>query len=400
MKIIRVILSAFDQEKRSMTRKRMLKTRILAFGAVIIILVIGLGKTGVIHWKKSLPHAPRFAGMPVPVVPVVRRTIPIYKEYIGTTEALRNVALQAMVSGYLERQIVPDGSDVRKGELLYQIDPRNFQASYDEAKAQVDRDNASFEYARANQIRNSLMVVHGDVSRDAFQQSTSVMHQAGATILADKAALELARINLGYTKIRAPFSGRLSRSLVYTGNLIGTGTQINTLVQLDPIYATFNPPESDLLAILAHQQKGGMSAKIFLSQQPGRPYHGRLTFLDNVIDRQTGTITARVTIRNHNKSLIPGEFVHVRLHVSDHPNALLVPQVAVGMNQTGKFVFVVEKGNHVGIHFVKTGVLQGDLIEILSGIADGDQVVVGNQQKIGPGMPVVPLYPKHKGGTS
>jgi RND family efflux transporter MFP subunit len=363
----------------------------IILGLILAGVFLFSEKTRLLSFFSGGRSAQTQMGMPVPVQFGVRKTVPLYKDYIGTTEAIRNVALQAMVTGYLKDQFVPDGSDVRKGMLIYRIDQRNYRAALDQAQAQVDRDNASFEYARANQRRNSLMVVHGDVSKDAFQQATSVMHQAASTILADKAALALAKINMGYTEIRAPFSGRLSRSLVYTGTLINTGTQINTLVQLDPIYATFNPPESDLADILKNRMNGVMPASVRLSGDHTKAYNGRLSFIDNVIDRQTGTFTARVTIPNFEKTLIPGEWVHVRLHIGDRQNALMIPQIAVGSNQVGKFVYVVSKDNKVEIRFVILGVVEGDLIEAIKGVSDGDRIIVGNQQKIGPGMPVVPM---------
>ena len=359
---------------------------VILFGALFVA-----GKFGSRFFLSGGKSASSQMGMPVPVVRGIRKTVPLYKEYIGTTEAIRNVALQAMVTGYLKDQFVPDGSDVKKGMLIYRIDQRNYRAALDQAEAQVERDKASFEYARENQRRNSLMVVHGDISKDAFQQSTSMMHQAASTILADKAALDLARINMGYTEIRAPFSGRLSRSLVYTGTLINTGTQINTLVQLDPIYATFNPPEADLADILKNRVHGKMPATVRLSGNHSKTYNGNLSFIDNVIDRQTGTFTARVTVPNTDKTLIPGEWVHVRLHIGDRQNALMIPQTAVGSNQIGKFVLVVSKENKVEIRFVVLGVMDGDLIEAVKGISDDDRIIVGNQQKIGPGMPVVPM---------
>ena len=375
-----------------MNSKKPGKLRVAIISGVILLGVFSIAeKAGWLLLLKGGKSSPPVFGMPVPVQRGIRETIPLYKDYVGTTEAIKNVALQAMVTGYLKDQFIPDGSDVRKGMLIYRIDQRNYRAALDQAQAQVDRDNASFEYARANQRRNSLMVVHGDVSKDAFQQSTSLMHQAASTILADKAALALAKINMGYTEIRAPFSGRLSRSLVYTGNLINTGTQINTLVQLDPIYATFNPPESDLSDILKNRTSGSMPATVRLSGNHLKTYNGKLSFIDNVIDRQTGTFTARVTIPNAEKTLIPGEWVHVRLHIGDRQNALLIPQIAVGSNQVGKFVYVVSKANKVEIRFVVLGVMEGDLIEVIKGISDDDRIIVGNQQKIGPGMPVVPV---------
>ncbi|MHB8544363.1 MAG: efflux RND transporter periplasmic adaptor subunit [Leptospirales bacterium] len=353
------------------------------------------GKVHLFHFR-SLSAAPKPAmfRMPVPVAMVERKTIPIYKEYVGTTEAIRNVTLQAMVTGYLTEQLVPDGTDVKKGTILYRIDSRYYKASLDQAQAQKERDAANLEYAKVNQHRNALMVVHGDVSKESYDLSTSSMHQAKSSVLSDKAAMDLAAINLGYTKIVAPFSGRLSRSTVFTGTLIASGTNINTLLQLDPIYATFNPAEADLPLIASYQAKNPIPAVIRVSDDPSLEYRGRLTFVDNVVDRTTGTITARVTIANPNKTLLPGQFVHVRLRIGDHPDALLVPQVAVGSSQVGKYVYVVGKGSSAEMRFVTLGSTYGDLVEVTKGVGVGEAVIVGNQQKIGPGMPVMPLYPK------
>lgn len=368
------------------------------FGVIALIFAFG-GPNGLLR-SRGVSATPPQSGfrMPVPVVQVIRKTIPVYKEFVGTTEAIRNVTLQAMVTGYLIKQFVPDGTDVHKGALIYRIDPRNFQASLDQANAQKERDAAVLEYSKVNHERNALMVVHGDVSKDAYQLATSSMHQAASSVLFDKAQVELARINLGYTMIRAPFSGRLSRSLVYTGTLIGTGTQINTLVQLDPIYATFNPSEADLAEIQKYRAKGVMEANVNVSGNPATEYKGALTFLDNSVDRSTGTITARVTISNPDKVLLPGQFVHVMLHLGYRKNALLVPQIAIGSNQIGKYLYVVGKGNVVEMRFVVLGTKFGNLIEVKHGVREGESVIVGNQQKIGPGMPVRPLFDKGRSG--
>jgi len=361
-------------------------------GLLLLAVLISFAGIRFLHFPgKVSPSAFR---MPVPVTRVVRKTIPVIKDYVGTTEAIRNVSLQAQVTGYLKEQLVADGSDVRKGALVYRIDPRNFRASLDQVKAQKERDVAAYEYSRISQQRNEMMVVHGDVSKDAYQLATSAMHQANATVLSDKAAVELARINLDYTRIRAPFSGRLSRSQVYTGTLIGNGTTINTLVQLDPLYATFNPGEPDLPLIAEARKSGPVRARVRLPA-PGSPvYRGRLTFLDNTVDRSTGTVTARITFRNPDKTLIPGEFIHVFLHLGNHANALLVPQVAVGSSEIGKFIYVVGKDNRVEMRLVTLGIESGSFVEVTKGVREGEEVIVGNQQKIGPGMPVAPILPK------
>jgi len=368
---------------------------------VILFIAGGLlfafwGKIGLL-WRSSAPPAPAVFRMPVPVFRVATLSLPIYRDYIGTTDAIRNVVLEAMATGYLDRQMVPDGSDVRKGALIYRIDPRNYKATLDQVQAQKERDEAALEYAKTNQRRNAQMIVHGDVSKDAYQLSTSSMHQANATYLYDKAAMEVARINLGYTLIQAPFSGRLGKSLVYTGTLIGSGTQINTLVQMDPLYVTFNPRDKDFPLLERSRRKGPVTVDVRVPGKDSPPYVGILTFMDNVVDRTTGTFVARATLANPKFRLIPGEFVDVSVRVGTHPKALAVPQISVGSNQTGKYVYVIGKGGLAEIRPVSLGITSREMIEVRSGLKEGDLVIVGNLQKIGPGSPVIALPDKKKG---
>ena len=363
---------------------------LLVLISAALLFALG-GPRGLFRFRTgpSLPPATAFR-MPVPVYRVVPVSLPVTRSYIGTTEAIRNVTLEAQATGYLKRQLIPDGSDVRAGTLVYQIDPRYYKAALDQSQAQKERDKAALEYSRVNQKRNSLLVVHGDVSKDAYQLSTSSMHQAAATYLSDKAALEAARINLDYTHIRAPFSGRLGRSQVYTGTLIASGTQINTLVQMDPLYVTFNPAERDLPDLQTSRGIGPVAVLVHPQGDPGQSYRGQLTFLDNVVDRTTGTIMARGTIPNSGFKLVPGEFVEVSVRLGTHPRALAIPQVAVGSSQTGKFVYVVGKNNTVEIRQVHLGMRSGTRVEVLDGLREGERVITGNLQKIGPGMAVSP----------
>src|SRR5712671_1476796 len=221
----------------------------LAGAGLASFLALSAGEYG--GGANAAPATPKSTpALPVPAITVVKKTVPLYLDYVGMTEPIRTVTLQAKVTGYLAVQAAGDGADVKTGDLIYRIDPRDYQAALDQAKAQVQRDQAALEYARANNRRNSILVKDGWVTRDAFDQNTSTLHQAEATLAVDQAALETAQLNLGYTEIRAPFTGRLSRSVVHEGTLISAaGTQLNTLVQLDPIYATFNPAETDLAAI-------------------------------------------------------------------------------------------------------------------------------------------------------
>lgn len=335
------------------------------------------------------PHADHVVS--VPVTPVAKQTVPLYLNYVGATEAVRSVTLEAQVTGYLLKKAVPDGADVTAGELLYQIDPANYQAALDQAKAQAKRDKAALDYAKANQQRNLALKNKGAVSLDAMQLATSTAEQDEAALAADQAAIETAQINLKHTQIRAPFAGRLSYARAHRGTLItAAGVPINTLVQLDPIYATFNPPDTDLPEIQKYQAKGPIPAEVIVGEGTTRHYQGRLTFLDNSVDRSTGTITARATIDNPDRTLLPGQFVRVRLHVADQPNTLLVPQAAVGSSQLGKYLYVVGKGDKVERRYVTLGQQYRTMVAVQKGVTAGELVVTGNLLRVGPGTVVKP----------
>ena len=326
--------------------------------------------------------------LPVPTVTVVKKTVPLYLDYVGMTEPIRTVTLQAKVTGYLAVQAAGDGADVKAGDLIYRIDPRDYQAALDQAKAQVQRDQAALEYARVNNHRNLLLVKDGWVTKDSFDQNTSTLHQSEATLAADQAALETAQLNLRYTEIRAPFTGRLSRSLVHEGTLISAaGTQLNTLVQLDPIYATFNPAETDLAAIDKARATGPVPVEIRAGPLQLR---GTLAFIDNAVDRGTGTIAARGMIPNHDPTLLPGQYIRARVNIGDLPDALLVPEAAIGSNQIGKFVYVVEPGNTAEQRMIKLGPISGELVVVTDGVKEGEAIITGNLQKLGPGAVVEP----------
>jgi membrane fusion protein, multidrug efflux system len=343
------------------------------------------------------PAQPAFA-MPVPVAPVVKKTIPIYLEYSARTESIRNIPLQARATGYLAAQLAPDGADVKEGDLLYKIDPHDLQAALDQINAQAQRDAAALDYARANFNRGDELVKSGFVAKDTLDQRESAMRQSQAALVMDQAAIRTAQLNLSYAEIRAPFSGRIGRNQAPVGTLVSVaGTTLNTLVQLDPIYVAFNPSEADLTEIQKAHAAGRVEVDVIVPGETEARHKGELTFIDNVVDRATGTITARATIANGDFTLLPGQYVRARLHLKDEADALLVPQTALGSSQLGKYVYVAGPDNKAEQRLVTLGPTDGDLVSVLKGVAEGDQIITGNLQKIGPGTPVQPMPKKPQG---
>lgn len=365
------------------------------FGVTATLAVLGTGTYFGLRDGPSKAGAatpPAAQAMPVPVTSLVKQTIPIYLEYSARTEAIRNVTLQAKVSGYLQEQGAADGTDVKAGDLLYRIDPRDYEVALDQAKAQFERDSASLEYLRSNRDRGNELATSGYLAKDSFDQRNSTVRQAEAALAMSRAVMRAAEINLGYTEIRAPFDGRLGRNLAPHGTLVGAGgTALNDLVQLSPIYVTFNPSEAEMADVVTARATGKLEAEVFLPGETEPSHRGEVTFVDNSVQGNTGTIVARATIENADRSLLPGQYVRVRLLIREQPNALLAPVAAIGSSQLGKYVYVVGKGDIVEQRLVSLGPSVGNFVALSSGVSESDRVISGNLQKIFPGAPIAPI---------
>ncbi len=361
---------------------------------IILSILLILAIAGGVGWwfmgRKQQQQAAAPPPMKVPVMTATAQTVPIFRSFPGTTQALRTVPIQARVTGYLVAQGAVDGADVAAGALLYRIDPKDYQAAFAQAQASLAQANASLQYSRVSQGRNQILARQGWVPQDTSDQANSVFHQGQASLANNEAAVTQAALNLSRTEITAPFAGRISASQVFTGSLISVaGATLNTLVQLDPIYVSFNPAEVNLPAITREQAHAPIETAV--SQDGGKPSHvGTLTFIDNQVSQSTGTILVRATIGNQDHALLPGEYVTATLHLGDLQDAVLVPQSAVGSTQIGRTLMIVGEGNKVEQRLVKLGDSDGDMIVVTDGLKPGERVITGQLQKLRPGSVVQP----------
>jgi membrane fusion protein (multidrug efflux system) len=326
----------------------------------------------------------------VGVVRVARQPVTVYDEYVAQTEAPNTIELRSQVTGLLERQVVADGAQVRKGDLLYQIDPKPFQAAVAQAEANLAQAQAALTNAQQTLDRYEELIGQGFISKQAYQNAVAQQRQAAAAVKAQQALLRDARINLGYTRIVTPQDGYLSQSQVRPGALVtAQQTMLNTLYSSDPMYVYFSVSEDRLPALQAaleqasdNAQDGARPFRIQLPDGTEYGYGGELNFVDAAVNERTGTLQARVSVPNPQRALRPGMFVRLRLPSLQSGNALTVPQKAVTELQGLKMVYVVGPDNKPQSRQIVADVRAGDEWVVQKGLAPGEMVVVEGLPKI------------------
>jgi multidrug efflux system membrane fusion protein len=406
----------------------------------IVSLVVGLSAiflTGCVNRAQQNFERPP---SPVQVTVAISQDVPTYLDAIGKTVAREVVSIQPQVSGRIIKIHFTDGANVRKGDLLFTIDTRPFEANLRQAQANLSRDGALKKQAEANlakeiaqakwglaQVeRYRVLVEQGIVPREQYEQfranydslkanveaARAAVGSAAETIKVDAAAIESAKVQLSYCYIRSPIDGRAGQRLVDIGNVVnpggsnnssngfggnGSGNALLVIERLDPIYADFTISQSSLTAVQQQMRSGRLRAEVRLPDTADEPVVGQLTFLDNVVQNATGQVNLRATIPNVGHRFWPGRFVNIRLVLTTIHGAVLVPASAPQMSAQGSFVYVVKQDSTAEQRAVTLGQRQGDLIVVESGVEPGERVVTNGQLGVTPGGKVVIEQPRDAG---
>jgi RND family efflux transporter MFP subunit len=376
-----------------------MQTRRLAITGVFSLAALSLAALTVGRGKQT-PAAPPPPAVTVAEVP--QREITESDEFTGRLEAVDQVEIRPRVSGYIKRVAFTEGTEVKKGEVLFEIDPRPYQADLDRAEAELARARSAAALAASEVKRAGKLVDVQAISREEYDSRSSAEAQGGATVRAAEAAVETARLNLEWTRVRAPIGGRVSNALVTPGNLVQAGppaaTLLTTVVSLDSMYLYFDSDEQTYLRYADRARTSGgtnwrtarLPVYLGLANESGYPHEGRLDFVDNQVDPRTGTIRTRAVFSNRARALTPGLFARVKLVGTQKTNALLVRDAAIGTDQDRKFVLVLGPGDTLAYRPVVPGRMDEGIRIVTSGLKPGERVVVNGLMRVRPGMKVTP----------
>ena len=357
---------------------------------VFSLLLIAAGGTLVPGCSSQKAQSAAPIAVPVVVAPAVERTVPVELRAIGNVQAYNTVQVKTQVAGELTGVFFKEGDDVKRGQLLFTLDPRPLESDLKRQQATLARDQAEAANARAQATRYAKLMEEGVVAREQYDQYRTQAEALEAVAQADKNAVEAARLQLAYTRIFAPLAGRTGSLLVHRGNIVKENDDKSVLVainQLTPIYVEFAVPERYLPQVKAQTSAGKLKVQ---AMAPGQtePEEGTLTFVDNAVDPTTGTIRMKGTFANPSRRLWPGQFVDVMLRLSERLNAVVVPSQAVQTGQQGQFVFVIKNDMTAEQRPVKTGESVWSETIIEQGVRPGERVVTDGQMRLVPGARV------------
>lgn len=362
-----------------------------AFGALFVVGTIA--GIGFIHGRHSSPvNVAQAADRPpvavqVDVATVLSQTISDWQNYSGRIEAVDQVDVRPLVPGTIVAVHFKDGGLVKKGDALFTIDPRPYVAEVDRATAQLSAAQARATYASSDAARANRLLVDNAIAKRDYDEKQNAALEAAAEVKAAKAALEIAQVNLSYTSVTAPVSGRVSRAELTVGNVVSTGPNaplLTTLVSVSPIYVSFNVDEQTYLQYLGRDRNAEVPVSLGLANEEGYSRTGTITSVDNRLDTSSATIRVRASIDNADGTLVPGLYARVKVGGGEAHPAILISDTAVGTDQAKKYVLVVDGAGKVQYREVQLGNLHDNLREVTSGLAAGERIVVSGTQRTRP----------------
>ena len=326
---------------------------------------------------------------------VIHRPLREWQEFTGRLQAVNTVEIRPRVSGYVDRVAFEDGARVKKGQLLFQIDPRPFQAEVDRLVAERSRSLSDLELAKANRARAERLIGEHAISRESYDQLVAAEASAQGALGSIDASLEEARLNRGFTELRAPIDGHVSRAIITAGNLVTSASLLTTLVSDDPVYVYFDADEQTYLQYAKAQREPGRAddtSKVYvgLVDESGYPHPATLDFIDNHVDASTGTIRTRAALANPDGRYTPGLFARVRLVGREQQDSVLIEDRAVGTDLSKKFVLTLSADNRIEYRLIELGPEIDGLRVVTRGLAPSDVIVVNGLQHVRPGQTVAP----------
>jgi len=376
---------------------------VLLVVAVLVVAVVGVrlmgGKKGDAAGASAQGRQggdPANAGpVPVTVIDAIRQDVPVYASALGTVAAMNTVTVSPQVGGQLISLNFKEGQEVKKGDLLAQIDPRTLQASYDEAAAAKRQNEAQLATARSNYQRSNSAEYRQYVAKTDLDTQRNQVAQFESAVAANAASMRAAQVQLQYTRVTAPISGIAGICAVDAGNIVSAGTALVTLTQIHPIHVVFNLPERQLPAVRQAQAAGAVDiAALDRNDAHVLTDGGKLDVVDNQISSDSGTFRARALFDNEDNSLWPGQFVNVRMQLRTIAGGVVIPTQAVMRGPDGEYVYIVKPDSTVAMQTVKSGVEVGDSqVQITEGLKGGERVVSEGQFRLKPGAKVTALKP-------
>ena len=367
------------------TRKKLFT--ILA-GLAGLVVVVGLVAQYNKESRAAVQKTP--SAIPVSAAQIVVKTMPVRLMAIGNVEPFTTVAIKARVDGQLISVKFKEGDEVRQGSVMFEIDPRPFAASLKQAQANLLKDRALFDRANEQEKRYKDLLTKNFISPDAYAQVQTNTATAAATVSADEAAIENAKLSLEYCTIRSPVTGYAGRIQIQQGNLVKANdtNPLVTVNQVVPIYTSFSVPEQNVSDIRKYQADGVLKVQAAFTNAAHAPVAGKLSFIDNTADTTTGTIKLKAEFPNTDKALWPGQFVNVVLTLYEQKDAVVAPSAAIQNGPAGQYVYVVKPDQTVEMRVIKIARAEGDDTVVASGLQPGEQVVIVGQLRLAPGTKV------------